>query len=416
MEVGTDPGSSETTTQTDMSRTNIESRTTPYSYLHLLSRITTYVQPLPASESMPSHDYTRILALLLLQPLEIRQLILKYMTPTSLLSLRQTSRTLHELVHSSEKGLCLSLIERTSKFHSLSGITIAVSNLAAYVRISRQNTAIGKLAQILAETIGNVLTRTFVRAGDGYNLQIWRQRKSALLGKRLARALIILQQYLNFFLETLMSNERHLTDLDDNEYTDLSHVFDFDQQRYLSDHMSGLTEQDFVDVVAATTIFKAICKARFIPFNLKSVHSPFVSVRQILIYKGLSPFADLLAEGTILQRQKALIDQLSKSIGTVRRSGTLSLASRALDTLHCLAGYAESRDAWCDNQRSSKARDTFLQRQDIWDRSARAFMMQKLRRYPSVQPLSVWIPRVVAEDEREREIHLGKWDQIQRPA
>jgi len=231
----------------------------------------------------------------------------------------------------------------------------------------------------------------------------------------LARAFIQLHVYLNFLLDTITKNEEDLSHLDDDEYTTLHHIFDLDQQKFLADHMSSLTEQDFIDITAALVIFKSVCKARCVPFTFRSHTHPFTSVRQILVYKGLAPFTQLLAPDAGLAQQDVHLRRICREIGQSRRSYlNSSTQSDCIRSIHCLEGYNESRDAFLDPRRSSKAREAFVNHQDIWDRSSRAFMMRKLGRYPTLQSSTIWISNVIVEGERESQIVVGPWDMPDR--
>ena len=386
-----------------------------YSYLHLLDRLHARLTPAlpPAVPSMSEHSYDGILRLLLLQPLEIRLLILSWLEGKDLLSLRSVSHVYHDMIHHSERALCIALAERIAKAHDLSGISLTVPNYSAFLRLSRQYSAICKLATTVATRISGYVALT-AHASGSIVLEHWRKKAAARLRGRLARALIILQQYLDYLLEVLANNEEHLRSLTEDDYTSLHNIFDFDQQKFLADYMSGLTETDFVDVTAALGIFSSTCKARSVPFELKSSAFPFPSIRKILVYKGLAPFAELLSVDTTREQQANLLRRLSTSIAQLRVSATPAWTGPLLDTIHHIDTDGQSRHLHYDVKRSSRARDSFVGQQDIWDRAARVLMMSKLGRFPNLESPSIWITNVVLADEKETGMTLKTWDKAER--
>ncbi|KAJ9654320.1 hypothetical protein H2198_006618 [Neophaeococcomyces mojaviensis] len=388
-------------------------------YLQLLSRIAPALRaPLTSPRSQTEMELDirteRILHLLLLQPPEIRNQVLQWLDPGDLLHLRATCHAMHDFVHESERAICLSLRERIAQKHDISDAIINVPDLSAFFRLSRQYDCVCDVATITAERITRFL-KCIGHSDDKSALETWRARKSLRLQKKLVRSFIYLQIYLDYLVDTITKNEEILSHLDDDEYTTLHHVFDLDQQQFLTNQMASLTERDFIDITAALAIFKSVCKARCVPFTFKSHMHPFTSVRQILVYKGLAPFAKMLAKDTGLAQQDVLLRRISREIGQFRRSFlNTSVQAESSYSIHPLEGYNRNRYAYFDPKRSSKARDTFISHQDIWDRSARAFMMRKLGRYPTLQSSTTWIANVVAEEERDSHIIVGPWDMPDR--
>lgn len=389
------------------------------SYLQLLSRISPSLRaPLSRNilrpemeEKYPCHN---VLNLLLQQPPEIKNQVLRWLEPEELLRLRATCHALHAFIHESERAICLSLTDRIAQKHNISDAAINVPDLSTFFRLSKQYDSACQVAMVTAERIARHL-KSSGQSDDKNAVEAWRARKAVRLQERLTRSFIHLQIYLNFLLDTMIRNEADLSHLDEDDYVCLHHIFDLDQQQFLTNQMSTLTERDFVDITAALVIFKSICKARCVPFTLKSHTHPFTSVRQILIYKGLAPFAKLLARDTGLAQQDAFLRRISREIGQYRKSFMASAAQESSCTLaYELKGYKQSKRAFFDPKRGSKARDSFISHQDIWDRSARAYMMRKLGRYPTLQSSTTWIVNVVAEEERESQITLGPWDMSER--
>jgi len=387
----------------------------PYSYLQLLSRISLHSQPAqnPSRSKMEKPRHDSVINLLLQQPTEIRNLILNSLDSRDLLTMRATSRTLHDLIHESSTPLCLSFYEHNSRIHHLPLTPLNTPNLSAFFRMSSRYKSACEVATIIALRIAQYLSTRATR-DDNAALEIWRRKVISRLERRLKRSLIILQIYLNFMLDNMNENEGNLEPLDDDEYTGLHNIFLFDEQSFLQRNMPMLTETDFIDVTAALEILKLMCKGRCVPFRMKSPAHPFTSVRHILMVKGLAPFTELLAKDVSLAQQEALLRRLSRNIGQSRRSHSASNVASPCSSLNALDGYWQSRDICFDLKRSNSARDRFISHQDIWDKSARAFMMPRLERAPKTQAATVWIQKLCVEGDekaRESDILIGDWDQ-----
>lgn len=340
-------------------------------------------------------------------------MVLNRLQPTDLLSLRATSLTLHNLIHDSSRSLCIGLSDRVSVSHGLSHIPISLPDLSAFFTVSRRYMSACAVASIIAERLARHLSTMDLRA-DKSALEAWRKKKMLSLEKKLGRSLMILQLYLMFMLDNMNDNERSLEPLDDEEYTSLHNIFLFDEQEFLEHNMSALTETDFMDVTAAVEVFKLTCKARSLPFRMKSPAHPFISVRQLLVLKGLGPFTELLAKDAGLAQQEAILRRLGRSIGQSRRSSTMAGSDLPCPSLHALAGYWHDRNAFFDLKRNNRARDKFVSQQDIWDKSARALMMPKLDKAPETQSAAAWIRKICTQGEKdlkESDVLIGTWDQ-----
>lgn len=387
----------------------------PYNYLQLLSRITSCVTSLSTTTEaeMSDHSYHDVLNLLLQQPLEIRHLIFGWLEPRDLLNLRMTDRTWHNQVHASEQPICMDFADHLTKLNDLTNVPIRVHSFSSLCQISNRYVSLCDLAKVLADQVGSRLT-VKDRSDTKDILEQWRRKKVRRLERKLLRALLILQQYLDLFQEIIIKNERLLEALPDSDYISLHNIFDLDQQQTLSEHMSGLSENDFTDVTAVFGIFKSICKARNLPFHLKVHTFPFASVRQILVHKGLAPFGKLLAPDCSQTQQDTILRSLSQDIASLRRLPRLVQERLTLGSIHHIDGYAQSKELRFDMKRSSKPRDIFISHQDIWDRSARALMMSKLGRFPAIPGYVRWISEVITEGEERVEILPGPWDAIER--
>lgn len=387
----------------------------PYSYLQLLGRLSLNPEPMSTSSQneTQTHTYEAVVDLLLQQPSEIRAMILNNLEAVDLLSLRATSRTLHNLIHDSSRGLCLGLCEHIAKTHGLYHIPINLPDLSAFFRMSHRYNSACEVATIIAERVARHVSMMGIR-GDKSALDTWRKKKRLRLERRMKRSLIILQVYLMFMQNNMNDNEGNLEPLNDDEYTSLHNIFLFDDQEFLREHMSGLTEEDLMEVTAALDVLKLICRGRCVPFRMKSPAHPFTSVRQILILKGLAPFTELLNKDASLAQQEAILRRLSRNNGLYRRSYAGPDTDPPCPSLHILDGYWQSRKVMFDLKRSNKARDRFIDNQDIWDKSARGLMMLKLGKAPRMLSAASWIQKLCIEDEkgvRGSEILLGNWDQ-----
>lgn len=391
----------------------------PYSYLHLLGRISNYSQQALSTfvSQTEKPTYTGVINLLLQQPPEIRTAILDNLESRDLLSLRATSHTLHNLVHESSSALCGGLKERISKGNDLSHIHVNIPDLSAFVKISSRYRSACEVAVIIADRIAQHVSPTCLRF-DKRALEDWRKKKSRRLERRLRRNLVVLELYLMFMLYNMDANEGNLEPLDNDEYTSLRNIFLLDEQEYFRSHMSGLTEADIVEVTTALDILRSTCEARCVPFTMKSPSYPFTSVRQILIFKGLAPFAELLTADAGLALQETILRRQSRSIRQYRRSYTMLEPHGPCHALSALEGYWHNQKVPFDVKRSSSARELFISHQDIWVESARAFMQHKLGRALKMeralkkQSAAAWIQGVCVEDEksmRESEISVGNW-------
>jgi len=385
----------------------------PYSYLHLLSRIShrSHQASRTSVSYMEGLTSTGLLDLLLQQPPEIKIAILDNLEPRDLLTLRATSHALHNLVHESSGALCIGLKERISKANDMFYIHINIPNLSAFLQVSSRYRSACQVAAIIAEKIARHVSPTSIRL-DKRALEAWRKKKSRSMERRLRRNLIVLELYLMFMLQNMNDNEGSLQPLDDGEYKSLHNIFLFDEQAFFRRHMPGLTETDSVDVGTTLDILKTTCEARCVPFKMKSPAYPFISVRHILIRKGLAPFAELLAEDAGLAVQETILRRQSRDMRQCRRSYTTRKSHDSCPTLHALEGYWQTQAVAFDVKRSSEAREKFVSHQDIWDKSARAFIQHKLERAPLKQSATAWIRKVCAEDDKSMKqsvVFVGDW-------
>lgn len=370
-------------------------------YLDLLTRI-------PASEE-PHTDakvrYDGVLDLLLKQPPEMRQLILCWLDPIDLLNLRATSHTLHTLVHDSESAICVELSEQISKTYALNHLSISINDFSTYFLTSRWYRTIRDLSDIFATRICD---RMSLRPGrtEKKTLSTVRSRTHSTLKWRLTRSFIILQYYLTFVFKTMIENEKHLSSLDDEDYIVLFNIFDLDQQHFLANSMAGLTESDFIDVTASWSIFRSVCKAKNVPLNLRTYAFCSVTIKQIFMYEGFAPFAKLLAKNTDSKAQQAILKQLDERQMRQSLMGDYAL----LESIQHLTICKEVLRMDFHYRRSSKAREAYINHQDIWDRSARALMMQKLGRFPKIMSASEWIGGLVSPVEKDSEVVIGSWN------
>lgn len=347
---------------------------------------------------------SRILERILQGPVEIRHLFLQALDPKSLLSLRQVNKQWHEEVHQlqAEKAVCKAL----EKLHS----PILIPDYATFFRITNKHEVHSKLADVLTSRI--ITDIRFVPfLDDQVALAQWKERKRRRLTTVLTRAFIILGYYIDLYRDIIIKNEVLMEALGDEEFKSLQNIFDLDQQELLRKAMPNMTEGDFIDVSSALHIFKHICRARLVPFNLKTHAFPFASVRQILVHMGFEPFVLLLESYCNQQRQAEVLKECSDTI-IARRQVKPSVSDKpSLSSIHHIRGYAETREVRHDHKRHSRVRDAFISHQDIWDRAARAVMMPKLGRFPVVLKPDEWIRRIIVEKgEMEGQILIGSWD------
>lgn len=394
------------TTSNDLGTTSTQSD----SYMSLLRRIswpTSTPSQDPAMADIESNPH--IISLLLQQPPEIIHHVLYWLEPGDLLSLRMTNKILHNLIHQSERAICLTLPARITRGHGCHVSLCPVPDLSSFFRMYRTFESVCKVATIVADRISGFM-KSRAHSGDKQALNDWRQRKIQLLKPKLKRCLIILQHYLNFLARTIVRNDFFLQHLADDEYLALHNIYDLDMQDFMAREMDWLSEADFTDVSAVYAILKAVCKGRNVPLTLKSLGFPFASMKQILIYRGLSPLGKLLPPEVDLAQQNKILRRLCEDIAHQNRTISNTLGyQKPLDSIYHLSPKGE-RDTYFQ-RRGSKVRDQFMTQQDIWDKAARAFMMRKLGRFPSVQSTTVWIQKTVVEQgEREADVVVGPWD------
>lgn len=371
-------------------------------YLHLLTRI-----PDPAADDISLEvkpQYDRIVDHLLRQPPEIRQLVLIRLETTDLLSLRATSHSLHALVHDSERAICLDLSEHICKTYCLSHLAISVDNLSEFVKVTRRYSAIRGVSDIIASRVCNSMKLRQSSTREGA-LKDVRLNAHILLKQKLIRSFIILQHYLNSVFKILLENEEHLIGLDDEIYSGLFNIFDFDQQQFLTDHMSQLTESDFIDVTASWHAFRSVCKARNVSLSSRIFNFCSVTFKHVLFYDGFAPFASLLDQDATRNAQQAVLKIYDER--RLKRSSEKS--EIPLSSIHHLDTRKDIllMDSHC--RRSSDSRVAYINHQDIWDRAAGSSMMQKLQRFPTIKTPSEWVKDLVRTIENGSEVVIGDW-------
>lgn len=373
----------------------------PNDYLRLLTRIPV---PTPAESQQASQQpFDGIINLLLRQPTEIRQLVINWFEVTDLLNLRATNHALQALVHDSECGICVEFSEHISRSYALSHVPLSIDQLSIYFQAERWYRGICEVSEILTSRICQSISLSPHSSKDQTIVDLLPKVHKRVKWK-LTRSLILLQHYLNFVFQTLVENEAHLSSLDDDDYIGLFNIFDLDQQNFLTEHMGRLTEADFIDVTASLGVFKAVCKARRLPLNLKTHTFSLVSIKQVLMYNGFVPFAELLAKKTTSRDQVSIIKQLDSQWSRQRSDiGYVQLESIQHLTPRALPGTA------LDHRRSIKAREAYIDHQDIWDRSARALMMQKLGRFPTIVSPTEWVQGLVDTIDKGRTVFVGSW-------
>lgn len=390
-----------------------------YSYRDLLNRISRSDHSqgptlTPPGARGPPTD--KIISCILKLPAALRDLILSSVDAKDLLSLRLASRSLHNLVHASELALCAAFSGRIVSTYNIHPEAIQLSNLAELVRAEKQHQAMLVTAEAMADRLSWSL-KSRPHLSSAATLRGWQERTAAKLAHKITGTLFYFQFYLDFLRETVIKSEEVFSPLDDKEYAQLSNVLDFDQQEFLDQKMKWLQESAFIDITCVLRLFTGICQGRRIPLKHKPNAYPFASVRQILIYHGLPPFARMLTTDKTLWDQTTILREYSEKIAYWTMHGIkIPHTNPGCENTHSLIPEDQPQEIRFDQNRTSQARDFFVTNQDIWDRSARAHMLRKNGRLPErCSPVDWLIAHVQdSSDSPKDEIMVGHWDQPNR--
>lgn len=355
---------------------------------------------------------TRFLAL----PPTLKDHVLSFLDARDLLNLRHTSHALHNSVHESASALCATFSRELIGMYNIHPEAIPITDLTGLVRAERKYQAMLGVAKAMADRLSWSL-KSRPHLSSAAVLKAWQERTATKLAHKITGTLFYLSFYVDFVRETVLNHEEVFSPLHDKEYAQLSNIFDFDQQDFLDQNMYWLHEYDFIDVSCVLRLFAGVCQGRRIPLRQKPhAHSP-ASIRQILIYHGLEPFARLLAPETTLWDQTAILREYSEKIASWTRHGIKTPhRNDRCQNIHSLIPKGEAQEIGLDPNRTSQARDLFVANQDIWDRSARAHMLRKNGKLPEHWGPIDWLIAQARErnDSPRDEIMVGHWDQPNR--
>lgn len=390
-------------------------------YLELLNRLTRNRLSSQTDPGMSCANAAkdRVIGQLLGLPAEIRLCVLFWLEPSDILNLRAASHALHELVHESESAICHAFPRRVAASYGITLPRISLHAFSACIRQDLKYSAIAECAQFASQRI-TAFARHVKYSGDKEGLEKWRLRQVPHLTARITRSFILLQCFLDLFKEILVTNDHYFRCLTDDDYIALRNVYDLDQQNSLEAHMSWLTEQDFYDISCALGILHSICRARNVPFKRKGHTYPCASVRSILILQGIPAMWELWPRHVHPKKQCEKMNQLNMKLSPHQQPEWCKRSTREpLKSIHHLNGYDEIQEFFHEKIThfgDSRSQEVFLERQDLWHRAARAFMMRKLGRQLGHQSTTTWIQLAVVDGtpSKPSDVTLGPWDLPER--
>lgn len=230
------------------------------------------------------------------------------------------------------------------------------------------------IAQILANQITPHVTP--ITPIEKIALEAARNTKTILLRQALVPVLFSLNHFLEALREVVVDGEAALATWNDELYMSAVDLFMLDQQHILQQY----TAKDIRNMSIVWVIFLGVCKARRLGLSTRSAKYPLATVKRILIHRGLTAFAEVLAPGIDDARRRELLDRACGQLDHRKRSVTARLED-PLTTIHHLdLKHLSATEPAV--QRSYKVVNKFIDRQDILLKAAFA-VLQRLGKVDS---------------------------------
>ncbi len=360
--------------------------------------------------------HTDVLAYLLEQPNELIAEVVQWLDLKDLLSLRITSRKLHELVHGHEEGICAGYCRRLRQEHHalqlptrIHGLT---NDLLFHIELQHRYEPIRQLSLTLSDHIAmkmRLRSPLPEKVGEGP----WRVRKRLKLHYNLFPWLFAFNSFLECLKQVFIKGDEAFSCLDDDTYLSMHNIYDLDQQQIIED-LQPDDEETIGHITTAFAILLGVAAAKKLSLNSKSPKYPFASIKRIMIYRGVVPLDGILSQFITddSKRQKAIIAASERvmNVGgrktvTYRKPPLRSI--RHLDTQRLQASDAPS-------SRRIDVRNWFVDRQDVWYKAAFAVVQRKGLTQDFPPNNADWIRSMLAEED-DPEFDVGDWNKPDPP-
>ncbi|RMZ78770.1 hypothetical protein DV738_g3655, partial [Chaetothyriales sp. CBS 135597] len=333
-----------------------------------------------------------ILTSLLEQPHELIGEVLLLLDLKDLLSLRITSRRLHQLVHSHEQAICARYYSRIRHEHA-AALQLPVTlrglpnDLTSYIELQRRYEPIHQLSLAFSQHIAMKL-QLRVPFPTKETEWRWRERKTLVLHRQLFPNLFALNGFLESFRTVFMLGEQDFAGLSDDEYLCLQNVYDFDQQHIIEGVYSWSTKS-IVNITAALQVFLGIAAANRLSLKSRSPRYPFASVKKILIFCGLMPFKSILC--CTSQHGTNPTEQLISASERVVHNGRAKDLKPPLSSIHHFDTTRLEEAPTEQSSRGITVRNAFVDRQDLWTNAACAVAQRKGVRHGFPPNINEWL-------------------------
>ena len=226
--------------------------------------------------------------------------------------------------------------------------------------------------------------------------QEWRERKISRLQQRLFPALFLFNNFLECLYSVYMSGEEAFADWDDEMLLSLHDVYGLDQQRIIEE-FSPCDVETIKNVTAASAVLLGVAKSRKVSLSTKSPKYPFASLKRMLVHSGLLSIHQILKPSNSDTDRRNLMVLASEGIWQSKGRRPVHYNGLRLRSIHHLETERSHFLGEAPTNRCHKARNWFVDRQDVWTKAAFAVF----QRLGSIEPFppdtDTWIRYSIAE-------------------